>query len=271
MSIARRMLLSGLAGLAALSTVASDTAAVERCLAVAHAPGRSLIEPASMRSAQLTANEVRLTFIGHSTFLIESAQGIRIATDYNDYVKPDVVPDIATMNRAHDTHHTNFPDPAIKHVLRGWNPEGGAAEHDVQVGDVRVRNVPTHIRGWDGMRAQFGNSIFIFEVGELCIAHLGHLHHTLRPEQLAQLGQIDVVLVPVDGSYTMDLDGMLEVLRAIRAPLMIPMHYFSRITLDRFLGRARDSFQVRESDAATITVSRNSLPREQEILVLPGR
>ena len=59
---------------------------------------------------------------GHATFLIESPQLVRIATDYNDYVRPPVLPDIATMNHAHDTHYTDNPDPAIKYVLRGWGP-----------------------------------------------------------------------------------------------------------------------------------------------------
>ena len=43
------------------------------------------------------------------------------------------------------------------------------------------------------------------------IVHLGHLHHTLTQQQLNEVGRPDVVLVPVDGNYTLDLDGMLEV------------------------------------------------------------
>ena len=69
----------------------------------------------------------------------------------------------------------------------------------------------------------------------MCIAHLGHLHHTLNQQQLNEIGRVDVVMVPVDGSYTLDLDGMVEVLKALKAPLMIPMHYFNPYTLDRFL------------------------------------
>jgi hypothetical protein len=87
----------------------------DRCLAVAEAAGQ--IVPANYRPAELKATEVRLTFVGHSTWLIESPGGVKIATDYNDYLRPAVVPDIATMNRAHISHYSNFPDPAIKHVL----------------------------------------------------------------------------------------------------------------------------------------------------------
>src|SRR5580700_3496809 len=78
--------------------------------------------PVSLKLAALNSDQVRITYIGHATFLIESPELVRIATDYNDYVRPPVVPDIATMNNAHDTHYTDHPDPAIKYVLRGWGP-----------------------------------------------------------------------------------------------------------------------------------------------------
>ncbi len=86
----------------------------------------------------------------HSTFLIESPQLVRIATDYNDYVRPPVVPDIVTMNHAHTSHYTDNPDPAIKQVLRGWADNEKPARIDTTYRDVRVRNVPTNIRTWGG-------------------------------------------------------------------------------------------------------------------------
>jgi L-ascorbate metabolism protein UlaG (beta-lactamase superfamily) len=226
--------------------------------------------PAALRLATLQDGEVRLTYVGHSTFLIESPSLVRIATDYNDYVKPPVVPDIVTMNHAHSTHYTDHPDPGIKLVLRGWASDNKPAEHDVTFRDVRVRNVPTNIRDWSGGTERHGNSIFVFEIAQLCIAHLGHLHHTLTQQQLAALGRVDVVLVPVDGSYTLDLDGMVEVLQALKAPLMIPMHYFGMATLNRFLERVRQSWDVRYNDTPSIVLSKASLPRSPQVLVLPG-
>ena len=67
---------------------------------------------------------MRINYVGHSTFLIESPRLVRIATDYNDYVKPPILPDIVTMNRAHSTHYTDRPEPGIKFVLRGWKEDG---------------------------------------------------------------------------------------------------------------------------------------------------
>jgi L-ascorbate metabolism protein UlaG (beta-lactamase superfamily) len=254
----------GVASLAFLCGVVGARA--ESCLAFAQSPGQSLV-----KKVALEPDEARVTFIGHATFLIESPKGVRIATDYNDYIKPPVVPDIATMNIAHDTHFTMFPDPRIRHVLHGWaDTPGQPAQVDLTLDDVHVRNVPTNIRDFAGGTSEYGNSIFVFEVAGLCIAHLGHLHHTLTVQQLGQIGQMDVLLVPVDGSFTLDLDGMVEVLQALKARLIIPMHYFSRWTLERFIERVQKSFEVVRSPVPTIVVSRKTQPDHQRVLVLPG-
>jgi L-ascorbate metabolism protein UlaG (beta-lactamase superfamily) len=229
--------------------------------------------PAALRLAALNSDQVRLTFVGHATFLIESPQLVRIVTDYNDYVRPPVLPDIVTMNHAHSTHYTDRPDPAIKYVLRGWGatPDEPAI-WDLKYRDVRVRNVPTNIRSYYGstITERHGNSIFIFEVANLCIAHLGHLHHTLTQQQLNEIGRLDVVMVPVDGTYTLDLEGMMEVLTALKAPLMIPMHFFGGYTLDRFLDRARKQWDVETAEIPSIVVSKATLPVHPKVLVLPG-
>jgi L-ascorbate metabolism protein UlaG (beta-lactamase superfamily) len=228
------------------------------------------VEPAALRLAALERDQVRISYVGHSTFLIESPQLVRIATDYSDWVKPPVLPDIATMNHAHSSHYTLSPDPGIKYVLHGWREDQKPARIDLQYKDVRVWNVPTNIRTFDGGTERHGNSIFIFEVANLCIAHLGHLHHTLTQQQLNEIGRADIVLVPVDGSYTLDLDGMVEVLHALKAPLMIPMHFFSAYTLDRFLQRVRQDWDVELAQIPSMVVSKTDLPPKPKVLVLPG-
>jgi L-ascorbate metabolism protein UlaG (beta-lactamase superfamily) len=229
------------------------------------------IIPAAFKLAALTADQVRITYIGHATFLIESPQLVRIATDYNDYVRPGILPDIITMNHAHSTHYTDHPDPNIKMVLRGWRDDGGPTAYDVTYQDVRIRSVATNIRDMSGGTERYGNSIFVFEIAGLCIAHLGHLHHTLTQAQLDEIGRVDVVFVPVDGSYTLDLDGMIEVLAAMKAPLIIPMHYFSSYTLDRFLARVREQYPVAFNETPALVLSKATLPSVPQIMVLPGR
>ena len=109
-------------------------------------------------------------------------------------------------------------------------------------------------------------------MANLCIAHLGHLHHTLTQQQLNEIGRVDVVMVPVDGNYTLDLDGMVEVLHALKAPLMIPMHYFSAYTLDRFLQRVREEWDVEIADVPSVAdVQDQPAGQAESPGLLPGR
>ena len=209
---------------------------------------------------------VSITFLGHASFLIESPAGVRVVTDYNDAIRAPVTPDIVTMNNAHPMHYSEAVEPGVKYVLRGWDPAGGVADHHLEYRDVRIRNVPTNVRELGGT-----NSIFVFEVADLCIAHLGHLHHTLTPTHLAELGAIDVVMVPVDGAYTLNQTDMIEVLRQIGPKLVIPMHIFSEARLERFLAQAGAFYAVHREADASVVVSRTSLPEAPTILVLAGR
>ena len=211
-----------------------------------------------------------ITFLGHARLLIESPAGVRVVTDYNDAIRAPVTPDIVTMNNAHPMHYSEAVEPGVKYVLRGWDPAGGVAEHHLEYRDVRIRNVPTNVRELGGTRYN-GNSIFVFEVADLCIAHLGHLHHALTPTHLAELGAIDVVMVPVDGAYTLNQTDMIEVLRQIGPKLVIPMHIFSEARLERFLAQAGAFYAVHREADASVVVSRTSLPEAPTILVLAGR
>lgn len=254
-------LIAQLAAIANAQTLSSD------CLAVAQGPSR--IQLASLIPAALKENQVQLTFVGHSTFLIESAAGLRIATDFAGNAG-GVLPDVVTMNRAHSSHYTSTPDPAIKYVLRGWNPEGGPIHHDVTISDVHIRNVTTDIRGGQLGRVPDGNSIFIFEMAGLCIGHLGHLHHELTPAHVGQIGRLDIVLVPVDGGYTMPIVNMIQVLKDLKARIVIPMHYFGPATLARFIANVRGEFELQMADSPTLIISRETLPTEPKLIVLPG-
>ncbi len=238
------------------------------CLAMASNQPR--IIPTALTETALEADQVKITFIGHSSFIIESPGGTRIVTDYSGYAG-GIVPDGVTMNRAHSTHYTDFPDPAIKHVLRGWNPDGdGPAAHDVEIGDIRVRNVTTDIRGGMAGRMKDGNSIFIFEVAGLCIGHLGHLHHLLGNEHVGMIGRLDIVMVPVDGGYTMGQDEMLEVMRTIKARVVIPMHFFGQTTLNRFIATMGKDFELETSASPERIFSAATLPDSPKLVVLPG-
>jgi L-ascorbate metabolism protein UlaG (beta-lactamase superfamily) len=270
-----RLLAGFLTFLAAMLAAVANAGAM--CQPVAVLPGGLMHRAAYTYAALPAGGGLTLTFLGHASFLIETPGNVTAVTDYNGYIRPERTPDIVTMNHGHSTHYTDSIDPGIKHVLRGWDPDGGMAVHDVTVGDLRVRNVPTNLRAYGGTERN-GNSIFVFETAGLCVAHLGHLHHTLTDQHLAELGVIDVLLVPVDGSYTMAQDYMVEVIGQIDPALVIPMHYFNPVTLAGFIQRMNQhsgtrgvgaGYEVKTADSASVTLSRQNLPYHQ-ILVLPG-
>ena len=222
--------------------------------------------------ANLETGEVQIRYIGHSTFELETPKGVRIATDYNDSVRPFLPPTVATMNGAHTTHYSLNPDPNIEHLLYGWNLEGGPMDHDLTVEDVRIRNIQTNIRGWDGETRRLGNSIFVFEIDDLCIAHLGHLHHRLTQDDLTRLGQIDVVFAAIDNSSTLRLDSLMDVLESVGPAMVIPMHFHFAGALQAFLGRANEAgYEVVRADTPSLIISRATLPRKKTAyIMMPG-
>ncbi|MEM6943349.1 MAG: MBL fold metallo-hydrolase [Pseudomonadota bacterium] len=251
--------------LTALATLLATPAVASICQTFVNAiPGAryAQIGPVSAERAET----VNIAFVAHSTYRITTPQGVVIATDYFG-INGGSLPNVVTMNHAHETHYTDFPDPAIDHVLRGWNPLGdGPASHNLEVDDVVVRNVTTDIRGWGTPEAD-GNSIFIFEVAGLCIGHLGHLHHTLSDLHHTQIGRLDIVMAPVDGTYTLNLQDMIGLMKRFKARIVLPMHAFGPGSMQTFLNGMGDVFAIRRLATPDFDIDMNSLPLEPSVFL----
>lgn len=242
------------------------------CIAIAgSAPGIEYLHKAAWQDP-VPQFSVRISYIAHASFLIQTPGGLNAVTDFTGFIGgAKLIPDIVTMNHAHDTHWTAYPDPAIPHVLPGWGEFGQGIEHHLDLGELLVRNVSTDIRSVYGGVEKRGNSIFVFEVEGLCIGHLGHLHHVPSDEQFAALGRLDVVMAAVDGGTTMPLPEMISVLRRLKSSVIIPMHWFSGYSLDRFLTGIRDDFPVVRDRVSEIEVSLRTLPDRPTVVVLEPR
>ncbi|MGG6895264.1 MBL fold metallo-hydrolase [Rhizobium sp. BR 315] len=226
--------------------------------------------PGPTLANELVDGDVKITFLGHATFLIETPGGVSIATDYSGAYPPPYTAEVVTMNKAHPSHYTLTPDPAIKYVLHGWSDvPGEPAKIHLTVGDTLIRNVTTDIRSWGGGIEANGNSIFIFEVAGLCIGHLGHLHFELTDHQYAEIGRLDVVMVPVDGGLTMGAESMSRVVKRLRSSLILPMHRWGP-PIDQFLALFGPDFDVGYAPTSSVTVSVKTLPRKPLIYVLKG-
>jgi len=240
------------------------------CLAIAqniHSPELPVHYASFTQPAQATKYDVTISYQGHSTYLIESPDGTKVATDFAGWMTDPVTPDAVTMNQAHSSHYTLNPDPAIKHVLWGW-AEKDVAKHHLMVGDVLIRNVTTDLHRFGYVPD--GNSIFIFEAGGLCIGHLGHLHHRLSEDHYTRIGRLDVVMVAVDGGITMTHLSAKEIIERLRSSVVLPMHVRAFGALPRFLSYLGPDFPVKRLKQNRLVLNLRNLPKQPTVMLLPG-
>ena len=248
------------------SPALADTRPPSACLALAMGEARVI----AASTAALNPDELRITYLGHASFALETTN-LMAVTDYTGTPGPaGRVPDVVTMNNAHSSHFTDTPDPNVPWVLRGWGPPGQPAQINLDLEEMAIRNVTTDLRGPFGEGARRdGNSIFLFEAAGLCVAHLSHLHQIPNAAQYGAIGRVDVVMVPVDGAFTMKAVDMAQVARHLHARLVLPMHWFSAQGLQDFVAALRPSHKVRTLDHSDVVVTAATLPSSPEIWILP--
>jgi L-ascorbate metabolism protein UlaG (beta-lactamase superfamily) len=207
-----------------------------------------------------------IQYFGHNFFQITTSRGTKIITDPlapGMYPTPNVRPHVVTVGREHPNHNAVEIAQGNPIILRGLSNYGAEWNRvSLNVRDVFIYDLPVY-------QQAFGNALkgaaFMFDLGMLCIVHLGDLSHTLTPEQLKQMGRVDIALIPIGGVFTMPPDTAREVLAQIKPKIAIPMHYRdSNYILDSFL----QGLPSRRLDSDTLVVSKVGLPKTTEIIVL---
>jgi L-ascorbate metabolism protein UlaG (beta-lactamase superfamily) len=221
----------------------------------------------------------KLTWYGQSCFLLETAAGTRIVMDPIPkgigYELPQgLKADVVTISHEHPDHNNLGFVTGKPRVIRGLTADKkGWARVDEKLKDVSIRSVGVYHDEKRGA-ARGLNTVFIFEVGGVRIAHLGDLGHVLNDDQLAAIGAVDVLLVPVGGTFTIDALKATRVIEQLRPRIMvIPMHYKTDAStikelepLSLFL---EGKSNVRRETAQTIALSPMKPRPAAEIVVLP--
>lgn len=209
---------------------------------------------------------MKIQWLGHSCFLLTSDNDTRIVTDPFDgsvgYRLPEVAADAVTTS--HDHYDHNY----VK-AVKGWHmhlKEPGS----YAVGDVKVLGVPAfHDDAGGSKRGR--NVIFRFEIDGIAVCHLGDLGHRLAPQQVAAIGPVDVLLIPVGGKYTLDARGAAEVVAQLKPKVVIPMHYSTKLlkfdiaNADAFLAAMGNA---RKAGSTEIVLSRDNLDAMAGTVVL---
>ena len=175
----------------------------------------------------IAAGTVRLTWYGHSMFLLQSPGGVEILMDPNSgigYPKPALPKvDLVVVSHDHFDHDKVEVAGSGVRVLKGIQ-DGDWANIDETVGDVHIRTIPTyHDDQQGGLRGK--NSMFVFEVAGLRLLFAGDLGHVLTDEQIAAAGEVDVLLLPVGGEFTIGPAEATQVLEQLKPRFAVPMHY----------------------------------------------
>lgn len=213
---------------------------------------------------------MNIKWLGHSSFLITSPTATLITDPYDSdkygdsltYAPIDETADVVTLSHHHADHGNadavrgepiivSTPGP---HQAAGLNINGVPVFHDTQGG------------------AQRGDVVaFIISDGDITVCHLGDLGHELTAQQAEAVGQIDVLLIPVGGYFTIDAAAATRVWQQLSPRVTIPMHFrndkchFQIETVEPFLAGKPD---VERPGSSEIIVSQENLPAGPKIIVL---
>ncbi len=163
---------------------------------------------------------MEITYIAHSCFKIKSKNQTIVIDPYNPektgYKLPKMSPDMLLITHQHDDH--NFKEGTVDAKLIIEGP--GEYEKD----DIYVTGIKTFHDDKKG--AERGvNTIYAIEAENITLLHLGDLGHELDEDTLSELPDVDILFIPVGGTYTIDAEAAAKVIASIEPGIVIPMHY----------------------------------------------
>ena len=224
--------------------------------------------PALAQAAAPAGRPVRLRYVAHSSFLITSPSGARILTD--PYANPPVVPvpDAVTVSNFHMTHSVTGPYEGKTTILYGLTHEGRPTVLDRMIRDIRVTNFAQIPDG----ASTVVNTLFVFQVEGVCIAHFGNTRFGPSPQQFAALGKVHVLLFPIDGMGNVPHEVAAQIVKRLGPNIIIPMHYFGPELPVQFAEalRIEGISRMERAPLAEIELSARRMPPPTVYMVMPS-
>ena len=209
---------------------------------------------------------MKIKWLGHASFMITSDTGIKILTDpYGvradlSYGEIRESADIVTVSHEHGDHNNVAAVRGNPQVVRGA----------AKVKGIELKGIPCcHDDAGGKLRGK--NTMLCFEVDGIRVCHLGDLGHQLSDKEVAELGKVDILLIPVGGFYTIDAKVAGQVCDRLKPKVIIPMHFrndkcaFPIAGVDEFLqGKAG----ISRLDGSEAEFKAGELPASTQIIVL---
>lgn len=205
---------------------------------------------------------MKITWFGHSCFLIEDSKGRKILTDpFDDSIGYKVYEgsaDVVTISHHHFDHdhidtvkdNPQVIDKCGLFYAADIPISGIASYHDKVQGAKRGENI-----------------IYIYKIDGFTLCHLGDLGHELSDDTLEKIGRVDVLFVPVGGNYTLDGDTAAKVCKKINSHIVIPMHYKTSYLSFPLGGVEKFLIKMKNGDKVdTNTIELNEIPKEYNVV-----
>ena len=210
---------------------------------------------------------MKIKWLGHASFLITAEDGTKIITDpYGKYDGLNYAPinesaDVVLISHQHGDHTGGNV---------GGNPQEISSTGSSMAKGIEVKGVASYHDQSNG-KERGENIIFCFAVDGIRVCHLGDLGHILSNQQVADIGQVDVLLVPVGGFFTIDAQEAAQVCDQLKPRIIIPMHVsnnkcgFPIAKIDVFI---EGKPNVERTGASEQELKSTDLPEAQKIVAL---
>ena len=211
---------------------------------------------------------MKMKWLGHAAFLITSDSGTKIITDpymTNESIKFTEITesaDIVTTSHEHFDHNNTAAIQGNPEIISG--PFNGKAK------GIEISSIATYHDDAGG-KEKGSNNMYCFVVDGIRICHAGDLGHDLSNEQVAQVGKVDILIIPVGGFYTIDAKTATRVAGKLAPKVIIPMHFrndrldFPIAGVEEFLKGKNNVVML---DTCEIELKKEELPESTRIMVL---
>lgn len=230
---------------------------------------------------------ITIDYYGHASFGISDSEGVKIVTDpYNPVADPD--PSVPTLGYTFPNISTQLLTVSHDHfdhnnvaALQGYQQLIFASTGSFTSGDIKVNGIASwHDPQQGTLRGP--NTIYTYEINGIILCHLGDLGHELSKEQIKSIGQVDVLMIPVGGVFTIDSEEAIRVVNSINPKVVIPMHYGTEASnalfalmgselapVDTFTSKAKlQGWEIQKVDNLTLTKEMLNTMKDRKIFVL---
>ncbi len=214
---------------------------------------------------------MKIKWYGHSAFQITTDDNTRIIIDpyesgaFGGSIAYGRIRDEANIVL---TSHEHGDHNYIKDIQGKFVHIKEAGQYEEK--GIRIKALPTFHDKSQG-RERGTNLVFVVTADDITVAHLGDLGHTLDSDALQSIGKVDILLLPVGGSFTIDAKEASKVMNDINPAITIPMHYKTEsiaMPFDGVEGFIKDKKNVKETSGSEIIINKSMLPKTHEIIIM---